>query len=98
MAGRHQGEIWQNDCDFWYEPTGHYWFNLGAFLQDNGMKPVHVNPHHVHKSKELDDNNPSKDDRKDPKTIAALVNEGRFNYPYILQAYMQKSEVYIVFK
>lgn len=65
------------------EPTGHYWFNLGAFLQDNGMKPVHVNPHHVHKSKELDDNNPSKDDRKDPKTIAALVNEGRFNYPYI---------------
>lgn len=65
------------------EPTGHYWFNFGAFLQDNGMKPVHVNPHHVHKSKELDDNNPSKDDRKDPKTIAALVNEGRFNYPYI---------------
>ena len=65
------------------EPTGHYWFNLGAFLQDNGMKPVHVNPHHVHKSKELDDNNPSKNDCKDPKTIAALVNEGRFNYPYI---------------
>ena len=23
------------------EPTGHYWFNLGAFLQDNGMRPVH---------------------------------------------------------
>lgn len=65
------------------EPTGHYWFNLGAFLQDNEMKPVHVNPHHVHKSKELDDNNPSKNDCKDPKTIAALVNEGRFNYPYI---------------
>ena len=65
------------------EPTGHYWFHLGAFLQDNGMKPVHVNPHHVHKSKELDDNNPSKNDCKDPKTIAALVNEGRFNYPYI---------------
>lgn len=20
------------------EPTGHYWFNLGAYLQDNGMK------------------------------------------------------------
>ena len=65
------------------EPTGHYWFNLGAYLQDNGMKPVHVNPHHVKKSKELDDNNPNKNDRKDPKTIAALVNEGRFSYPYI---------------
>lgn len=65
------------------EPTGHYWFALGKFLQDNGMKPVHVNPHHVKKSKELDDNSPSKNDRKDPKTIAALVNEGRFSYPYI---------------
>ena len=65
------------------EPTGHYWFALGKFLQDNGMKPVHVNPHHVKKSKELDDNSPSKNDRKDPKPIAALVNEGRFSYPYI---------------
>ena len=65
------------------EPTGHYWFALGKFLQDNGMRPVHVNPHHVKKSKELDDNNPNKNDRKDPKTIAALVNGGRFSYPYI---------------
>jgi transposase len=65
------------------EPTGHYWFNLGSFLQDNGMRPVLVNPHHVKKSKELDDNNPNKSDRKDPKTIATLVNEGRFSYPYI---------------
>ena len=65
------------------EPTGHYWFALGKFLQDSGMKPVHVNPHHVKKSKELDDNNPNKNDRKDPKTIAALANEGRFSYPYI---------------
>ena len=24
------------------EPTGHYWFALGKFLQDSGMKPVHV--------------------------------------------------------
>ena len=36
------------------EPTGHYWLNLGAYLQEQGMKPVHVNPHHVKKSKELD--------------------------------------------
>ena len=65
------------------EPTGHYWFNLGMFLQENEMRIVHVNPHHVKKSKELDDNNPNKNDRKDPKTIATLVNEGRFTYPYI---------------
>ena len=65
------------------EPTGHYWFNLGKFLQDNGMPPVHVNPHHVKKSKELDDNNPSKNDRKDPKVIAGLVKDGRYFRPYI---------------
>ena len=65
------------------EPTGHYWFNLGKFLQDHGMTPVHVNPHHVKKSKELDDNNPSKNDRKDPKVIAGLVKDGRYFRPYI---------------
>ena len=65
------------------EPTGHYWLNLGAYLQGHGMRPVLVNPHHVKKSKELDDNNPSKNDRKDPKTIAVLVTEGRYSYPYI---------------
>lgn len=65
------------------EPTGHYWFNLGKFLQDNSMTPVHVNPHHVKKSKELDDNNPDKNDRKDPKVIAGLVKDGRYFRPYI---------------
>ena len=65
------------------EPTGHYWFNLGKFLQDNEMKPVLVNPHHVKKSKELDDNNPTKNDRKDPKVIAGLVREGRYMIPYL---------------
>ncbi len=60
------------------EPTGHYWWEIRKFLQDNGFRPVLVNPHHVKKSKELDDNNPSKNDRKDPKVIAGLINEGRF--------------------
>jgi len=65
------------------EPTGHYWFNLGKFLQDHGIRPLHVNPCHVKRSKELDDNSPSKNDRKDPKVIAGLVNAGRYFYPYI---------------
>ena len=47
------------------------------------MKPVLVNPHHVKKSKELDDNNPTKNDRKDPKVIAGLVREGRYMIPYL---------------
>ncbi|MCL1810585.1 MAG: IS110 family transposase [Clostridiales bacterium] len=65
------------------EPTGHYWFNLGKYLMDNGMGPVLVNPHHVKKTKELDDNSPDKNDRKDPKTTAKLVNEGRYSHPYL---------------
>ena len=65
------------------EPTGHYWFCLGTFLMDNGIKPVLVNPHHVKKSKELDDNSQSKNDRKDPQVIAGLVKDGRYSYPYI---------------
>ena len=32
---------------------------------------------------ELDDNNPSKNDRKDPKVIAGLVKDGRYFRPYI---------------
>ena len=47
------------------------------------MRPVLVNPLHVKRSKELDDHLPSKNDRKDPKTIAKLVIEGRYTYPYM---------------
>lgn len=65
------------------EPTGHYWFNLAQFLRDYDMRIVLVNPFHVKRSKELDDNNPTKNDRKDPKTIAMLVKDGRYMVPYI---------------
>jgi len=65
------------------EPTGHYWFSLGIYLRDKGVKLVLVNPYHVKQSKELDDNHPGKSDRKDPKTIAKLVIDGRYNEPYI---------------
>ena len=44
------------------EPTGHYWFNLGYFLKDEGIRLVLVNPFHVKRSKELDDNSPTKND------------------------------------
>lgn len=65
------------------EPTGHYWFNLGVFLKEHDIRPVLVNPHHVKKSKEFDDNSQSKNDCKDPKVIAGLVKDGRFTDPYI---------------
>ena len=65
------------------EPTGHYWFNLAQYSKGHGMKIVLVNPFAVKRSKELDDNNPTKNDRKDPKTIAMLVKDGRYMEPYI---------------
>ena len=66
-----------------FEPTGHYWFNLGDHLQVCGHKLAIVNTNHVKWARELDDNTPSKSDRKDPKTIAMLVKDGRYRDVYI---------------
>ena len=53
------------------------------------MKPVLVNPHHVKKSKKLDVNNMSKNDRKGPKVVAGLINVGRFSHPYLPKGIIQ---------
>jgi transposase len=66
-----------------FEPTGHYWFVLGDHLKGQGHKLAIVNPFHVKRTKELDDNSPTKNDRKDPKTIAMLVKDGRYREVYI---------------
>lgn len=66
-----------------FEPTGHYWFPFGEYLKDKNIQIVMVNPYHVKRSKELDDNLQTKNDLKDPKVIAMLVKDGRFNFPYI---------------
>lgn len=65
------------------EPTAEYWFTLAEYLKINHLKFVFVSPMHVKRTKELDDNHPSKTDSKDPKTIAKLVVEGRYLEPYI---------------
>jgi transposase len=65
------------------EPTGHYWYGFGCHLQNMEVEFGMVNPYHVKRSKELDDNTPSKHDRKDPKTIAMLVKDGRYLIPYM---------------
>ena len=67
------------------EPTGHYWLNLAYFLDDVGIPLVMTNPMHVKRSKELDDNLPTKNDRKDSVVIARLVKDGRFSYPRLLK-------------
>lgn len=60
------------------EPTSHYWASLAGYLVRNGIAVVTVNTYHVKKYKELDDNTPTKSDRKDAWIIATLAAEGRF--------------------
>ncbi|MCL1905532.1 MAG: IS110 family transposase [Clostridiales bacterium] len=67
------------------EPTGHYWKTLANYLIKANYKVVCVNPYHTKKSKELDDNSPTKNDKKDAITIARLVKDGRFFDPYLPQ-------------
>ena len=66
------------------EPTGPYWINLARELKAAGIKVVAVNPMHVKKSKELDDNSQTKTDYKDAKVIAQLVKDARYSEPNLL--------------
>lgn len=65
------------------EPTGHYWLNFAYFLQSHDIRCVTVNPMHVKRSKELDDNSSTKNDVKDAKVIAQLVKDGRYSIPIL---------------
>jgi transposase len=67
------------------EPTGHYWMNLAYFLDQYGIPLAMVNPSHVKRSKELDDNLQTKNDKKDAVVIARLMKDGRFCYPRLLK-------------
>jgi len=67
-----------------FEPTGHYWMNLAAYLSA-WIPFIMVNPHHVNRSKELDDNLQTKNDQKDALVIARLMRDGRFSYPRLLE-------------
>ena len=67
------------------EPTGHYWKTLANYLTKKKIRVVGVNPYNTKKAKELDDNSPTKCDKKDAITIARLVKEGRYFDPYMPQ-------------
>lgn len=79
-----QTEQCKEDVILGLEPTGHYWLPLAEFLHREGIKVVLVNPYHVKKSKELDDNLPTKNDIKDARVIAQLVKDGRYSEPNLL--------------
>lgn len=84
-VSRHQKENNKTHVIFGVEPTGHYWLNLAYFLVAKGYDFVLVNPMHVKKSKELDDNSPTKNDTKDAKVIAQLIKDGRYSVPNLLE-------------
>ncbi|MEZ0116294.1 UNVERIFIED_ORG: transposase [Heyndrickxia coagulans] len=69
---------------FGVEPTGHFWLSLAYFLKAKGYDFVLVNPMHIKKSKELDDNSPTKNDTKDAKVIAQMIKDGRYSVPNLL--------------
>ena len=65
------------------EPTGHYWKPLANYLILNEITVVMVNPYHTERAKELDDNSPTKSDKKDALTIARLIRDGRYYEVYM---------------
>lgn len=65
------------------EPSGHYWKAAAHYLSSKGYNLALVNPYHIKKTKELDDNCQTKNDRKDPLLIAKLVRDGDFFDPDI---------------
>lgn len=60
------------------ESTGHYWKPLARYLTDHGIIVVLVNPYHVKRTKETEDNTPTKTDRKDARLIAKMARDGKF--------------------
>ena len=67
------------------EPTGIYWKPIGHYLINKGYRVVLINPSHTHKTKELEDNSQTKNDRKDSRVIQTLTREGKYLEPVILR-------------
>lgn len=67
------------------EPTGPYSVCLQEWLVGRGGRVVQVNPYHVHRTKEVRDNNPGKSDRKDTGVIADLIWQGCYQQGLRLQ-------------
>lgn len=61
-----------------FEPTGHYWKSLSAYLKARGYHTVLVGTYHVKLHKELIDNTSRKTDIKDSIIIADLLRTGKY--------------------
>ena len=75
------------------EPSGHYWKAAAYYLQDRGYTLALVNPYHVKKIKEIEDNSQTKTDIKDCLLVAKLVKDGNYfnpNLTYGIYAELQR--------
>ena len=50
---RLQDKYRKSDVIVGIEPTGHYWFDLGAYLEDEGIRLVMVNPYAVKRKRQI---------------------------------------------
>ncbi|MGL5620794.1 IS110 family transposase [Cetobacterium sp.] len=65
------------------KPKGQYWKTFATLLEANNIKVVIVNPYYTKRTKELDDNSETKNDKKDALTISKLVKVGRYSEMYL---------------
>lgn len=63
------------------EPSGHYWKPAVYYLKARGYPVALVNPCHVKRLKELEDNCQTKTDIKDCLLVAKLVKDGNYFNP-----------------
>ena len=63
---------------FAIEAGGHYWRNLGHFLEEHGLPWRPINPFTLKRQREGEDLNRNKNDYRDAQMAAQLLRDGRF--------------------
>lgn len=81
------------------EPAGRFGETLEAYLRGKGYTLVRVPPSITYRTKEVEDNSPQKDDKKDARQICKLVGDGLFvravdHEPYFVELRILTGEVH----
>lgn len=63
---------------FILELAGHYWKNITYYLKNKGISFYLVNPYHVNKTKELENNSSTKNDKKDSRVRARIIYQVQY--------------------
>ena len=70
------------------EPTGHYWFTTFGYMTSSNVTVLLVNPYAVNRLKEVDTDEQSNTDQKDPNVIGKLARDAAFSVPYLPEGKM----------